>query len=46
MLELACNLWVCAAVCDGASPNRLFFQLHADVAGTSDGIVIAFIVEQ
>ena len=42
VLELVCNLWVCAAVCDGASPNRLFFQLHADVAGTSnDGIVNA-----
>ena len=26
VLELVCNLWVCAAVCDGASPNRLFFS--------------------
>ena len=42
VLELVCNQWVCAAVCDGASPNRLFFQLHADVASTSnDGIVNA-----
>ena len=29
VLELVCNLWVCAAVCDGASPNRRFYQLHA-----------------
>ena len=42
VLELVCNLWVCAAVCDGASRNRLFFQLHADVDSTShDGIVNA-----
>ena len=34
VLELVCNLWVCAAVCDGASPNRLFFQLHAGAANT------------
>ena len=26
VLELACNLWVCAAVSDGASPNRKFFS--------------------
>ena len=25
VLELSCNLWVCGAVCDGASPNRKFF---------------------
>ncbi|CAB4007580.1 Hypothetical predicted protein [Paramuricea clavata] len=24
VLEMDCNLWVCAAVSDGASPNRLF----------------------
>ena len=24
VLEMGCNLWVCAAVSDGASPNRLF----------------------
>ncbi len=31
VLELECNLWVIAAVSDGASPNRLFYQLHADL---------------
>ena len=29
VLELSVNLWVCAAVNDGASPNRKFFDLHA-----------------
>jgi hypothetical protein len=33
VLELACNLWVCAAVSDGASPNRKFFELHAGLVG-------------
>ena len=28
-LELSLNLWVCAVVNDGASPNRKFFELHA-----------------
>ncbi|CAB4007562.1 Hypothetical predicted protein [Paramuricea clavata] len=31
ILKLLCNLSVCAAVSDGASPNRLFYQLHADL---------------
>ena len=30
VLKLVCNLWVCAAVSDGASPNRLFFD-YADL---------------
>ena len=39
VLEVVCNLWVCAAVCDGASPNRLLFQLHAGVDTTEiDGV--------
>jgi hypothetical protein len=43
VLELVCNLWVCAAVCDGTSPNRLLFQLHADVASTEiDGVYWTF----
>ncbi|XP_028413907.1 uncharacterized protein LOC114536754 [Dendronephthya gigantea] len=29
VLELSLNLWVCAAVNDGASPNRTFIDLHA-----------------
>ena len=41
VLELVCNLWVCAAVCDGASPNCLFFQLHVGVART-DGLYWTF----
>ena len=40
VLELVCNLWVCATVCDGASPNCLLFQLHADVAGTSNDEIV------
>ena len=31
-LELSLNLWVCAAVNDGASPNRKFFRLHSKLA--------------
>lgn len=40
VLELVCNRWVCAAVCDGASPNRLFYKLHADLAEPDHGDVI------
>jgi hypothetical protein len=29
VIELVCNLWVCAAVSDGSSPNRLFFLPHS-----------------
>ncbi|CAB4031244.1 Hypothetical predicted protein [Paramuricea clavata] len=29
ILELSVNLWACAAVNDGASPNRKVFDLHA-----------------
>jgi hypothetical protein len=32
VLELSLNLWVCAAVNDGASPNRKFFRLHSNLA--------------
>ncbi len=32
VLELACNLWICAAVSDGASPNRRCYELHADIS--------------
>lgn len=28
---MSCNLWVCAAVSDGASPNRKFYDLHVDL---------------
>ena len=42
VLELGCNLWICAAVSDGASPNRRFYELHADIAhNASEGIVHA-----
>ena len=33
ILELSCNLWVCAAVSDGASPNRKFYDLHVGLIG-------------
>ena len=33
ILELGCNLWVCTAVSDGASPNRKFYMLHAGLVG-------------
>jgi uncharacterized membrane-anchored protein len=32
VLEVAVNLWVVAAVNDGASPNRKFFNLHINFA--------------
>ena len=31
ILELSCNLWVCATVSDGASPNRKFYDLHVNL---------------
>ena len=34
ILELGCNLWVCAAVSDGASPNRKLYALHAGLVGS------------
>ena len=33
ILELSCNLWVCATVSDGASPNRKFYDLHVNLVG-------------
>ena len=33
ILEVCCNLWVCAAVSDGASSNRKFYELHAALVG-------------
>ena len=33
ILEVCCNLWVCATVSDGASPNRKFYELHAALVG-------------
>ena len=33
ILELGYNLWVCAAVSDGASPNRKLYALHAGLVG-------------
>ena len=41
ILELECNLWVCAAVSDEASPNRLFYQLHSDLV-EPDGEVVNY----
>lgn len=33
ILEMSCNLWVCAAVSDGASSNRKFYEMHAGLVG-------------
>ena len=33
ILEVCCNLWVCAAVSDGASSNRKFYELRAALVG-------------
>ena len=39
-LETTVKLWVIAAVNDGASPNRKFFELHAKLGGKlPDGLV-------
>eukprot|EP00794_Sanderia_malayensis_P010387 gene10387-11468_t len=40
ILELNCNLWVIAAISDGASPNRKFFKLHQMLDGNADAGVI------
>jgi hypothetical protein len=32
VLEVSLNLHVCAAMNDGASPNRKFFRLHSKLA--------------
>ena len=33
VLELRCNLWVCAAVSDATSPSRKFYMLNAGLVG-------------
>ena len=33
ILEVCCNLWVCAAVSDCASSNWKFYELHAALVG-------------
>lgn len=42
VLELVRNLWVCAAVSYGVSPNRLFYQLQADLVEPDCGDVINY----
>ena len=37
VLELGCNLWICAVVSDGTSPNRRCYEQHAGL--TSDASV-------
>ena len=39
ILELLCNLWVCAAVSDGASPNRLFYELHSGLVEPGEEVI-------
>ncbi|XP_028394454.1 uncharacterized protein LOC114518646 [Dendronephthya gigantea] len=43
VLELGCNLWVCAAVSDGASPNRRCYELHEEISGEDEELVHATI---
>ena len=44
VLEIACNLWICAAVSDGASPDQQCYEMHADIAdNSSEGLVHATI---
>ena len=40
VLEVSLNLRVCAAVNDGASPNRKFFRLHVQLAKDVDCDVV------
>ena len=40
VLEVSLNLHVCAAVNDGASPNRKFFRLHSKLAKDVDCDVV------
>ena len=40
VLEVSLNLHVCAAVNDGASPNRKFFRLHSKLAKEVDCDVV------
>ncbi len=40
VLEVSLSLRVCAAVNDGASPNRKFFRLHSQLAGEVDCDVV------
>ena len=42
ILEVACNLWVCAAVSNGASPNRKFFVLHAGLMGENSNSDVVY----
>ena len=35
ILDISCNLWVCAVVSNGALPNRQFFALHAGLMGNN-----------
>ena len=39
ILELLCNLWVCAAVSDGASPDRLFYELHSGLVEPGEEVI-------
>ena len=39
ILELECNLFVIAAVSDGASPNRSFYRMHKDMDNSESEVV-------
>ena len=40
ILELSCNLWVCATVSDGGSANRKFCELHAGLVGENNSTCV------
>ena len=44
VLEVSLNLWVIAAVNDGASPNRKFFELHSMLMSDVENEVVSDVV--
>ena len=42
ILELTCNLWVCAGVSNGASANRKFFSLHVGMVGEKSSADVVY----
>ena len=40
VLELTCKLQVIATVSDGASPNRMFYQMHKQMSNHDDSSVV------
>ena len=44
-LDISLKLWVCAAVNDGASPNRKFFRLQAAGSSLSENFLNATLTQ-